>query len=94
MRNETDGRRIVALGRIVLQESGGAVGPRLARAERAVVHVFHRTGVGRQIDRARCQQLVQHRDLGRVLLGGGPGPVDDRAALVTCPPPSTARRTA
>ena len=76
------GRRIVALGHVVLQEPGRAVGPRLARAERAVVRVFHRTGVGRLIDRARLEQLVQLRDLGRVLLGRRPGPVDDRAALV------------
>ena len=76
------GRRIVALGHVVLQEPRGAVGPRLARAERAVVRVFHRTGVGRLIDRARCEQLVQLLDLGRVLLGRRPGPVDDRAALV------------
>ena len=39
-------------------------------------------GIGRQIDRTRCQQLVQFLDLGRVLLGRRPRPVDDRAALV------------
>jgi hypothetical protein len=33
------GHRIVALGHVVLQEPRGAVGPRLARAERAVVAV-------------------------------------------------------
>ena len=74
--------RIVALGHVVLQEPGGAVGPRLARAERAVVRVLHRTGVGGLIDRAGLEQLVQLRDLSRVLLGRRPGPVDDRAALV------------
>ena len=76
------GGRIVALGHVVLQEPGRAVGPCLARAERAVVRVFHRTGVGRLIDRARLEQLVQLHGLGRVLLGRRPGPVDDRAALV------------
>ena len=45
--------RVVALGHVVLQEPRGAVGPRLARAERAVVRVLHRPGVGRLIDRAR-----------------------------------------
>ena len=74
--------RVVALGHVVLEESGRAVGPCLARAERAVVRVFHRTGVGGLIDRARLEQLVQLRDLGRVLLGRRPGPVDHRAALV------------
>jgi hypothetical protein len=49
------GRRVVALSHVVLQEPAGPVGPRLARAQRAVVRVFHRTGVGREIDRARCQ---------------------------------------
>ena len=34
------------------------------------------------VDRARLEQLVQFRDLGRVLPGRGPGPVDDRAAFV------------
>ena len=75
------GGRVVALGDVVLQEPGGAVGPGLARAERAVVRIFHRTGMGRQIDRASCEQRVQLFDLGRVF-GCGPGPVDDRAALV------------
>jgi hypothetical protein len=73
---------IVALGHVVLKEPGRAVGPRLARAERAVVRVFRRTGVGRQIDRASCEQLVQLLDLGSVLLGRRPGPVDDRAAFL------------
>jgi hypothetical protein len=31
------------------------------------------------------EQLVQLRDLGRVLLGGGAGPIDNRAALVQEP---------
>jgi hypothetical protein len=53
-----------------------------ARSEGAVVRVFHRTGVGRLIDRTRLEQPVQLRDLGRVLLGRRPGPVDDRAALI------------
>jgi hypothetical protein len=34
------------------------------------------------IDRTRLEQLVQIRDLGRMLLGRRPGPVDDRATLV------------
>ena len=72
----------LALGHVVLQEPRRAVGPRLARAERAVVRVLHRTGVGRLIDRACCEQFVQLLDLGRVLLGRRPGPVDHRAALV------------
>jgi hypothetical protein len=38
--------------------------------------------IGRQVDRARCQQLIELLDLGRVLLGRRTGPVDDRAALV------------
>lgn len=33
----------------------------------------------------RCEQLVQLRDLGRVPLGGGAGPLGDRAALVQEP---------
>ena len=85
------GGRVVALGHIVLQEPSGAVGPRLARAERAVVRVFNRPGVGRLIDRARWEQLVQLRDLGRVLLGRRPGPVDHRAALVHEPLPRLER---
>ena len=76
------GGRVVALGNVVLQEPRGAVGPSLARAERSVIRVLHRTGVGRLIDRACDQQLVQLLDLSRLLLGGRPGPVDDRAALV------------
>jgi hypothetical protein len=70
---------------IVLQESGGAVGPRLARAQRAVVGVFHGTGIGSLVDGARLEQLVQLRDLGRVLLGRRPGPIDHRVALVHKP---------
>ena len=72
----------MALGDVVLEEPRGAVGPSLPRAERAVIRVFHRTGVGREIDRARCQQLVQLRDLGRVLFGRRPGTVDHRTALI------------
>ena len=49
---------IVTLRHVVLQEPGGAVGPRLARAQRAVVRVFHCTGVGRLIDCASLQQLI------------------------------------
>jgi ribosomal protein S28E/S33 len=75
------GGRIVALCHVVLQESAGAVGPSLARAQGAVVRGFHRTGVACQIDRTRLEQLVQLRDLGRVLLRGGTGPVGDQAAL-------------
>jgi hypothetical protein len=37
------------------------------------------------------EQLVELLDLGRVLLGGGAGPVDDRAALVQAPLPSLER---
>jgi len=40
------GRRVVALGDVVLEEPRGAVGPRLARAERAVVRVY-RVAIGR-----------------------------------------------
>jgi hypothetical protein len=38
--------------------------------------------VGRQIGRARCQQLVQLQGLGRVLLGRRAGPIDDRPVVV------------
>jgi hypothetical protein len=72
---------------VVLQEPGGAIGPRLARAERAVIRVFHRAGVGRLVDRAGLKQLVQPRDLGRVLRGCRLRPVHDRAALVHEPLP-------
>jgi hypothetical protein len=36
------------------------------------VGVFHRTGIGRLIDRTRLEQLVQLRDLLGVLLGRRP----------------------
>jgi hypothetical protein len=44
--------------------------------ERAVVRVLDGPGVGRQIDRACRQQLVELLDLGRVLLGRRPGAVE------------------
>jgi hypothetical protein len=84
-------RRVLALGHVVLQEPRGAVGPGLARAQRAIVRLFRRTGVGRQINRARLEQLVQLRDLGRVLLGRRPGPVDHRATLAHEPLPRLER---
>ncbi len=85
------GRRVVALGHVVLKEPDGAVGPRLARAERAVVRVFGRPAIGLLVDRAGSEQLIQPPNLGRILLSRGPGALGDRAALVHQPLPGLER---
>jgi hypothetical protein len=47
--------------------------------------------VGSQNDRARLEKPVQLRDLGRMLLGRRPRPVDDRAAFIHEPLPCLQR---